>query len=35
MKHWHRLPMKVVESPPLEVFRKCEDVAQRDMVGMG
>ena len=32
MKHWHRLPRAVVESPSLEVFRKCGDVALRDVV---
>lgn len=29
MKHWHRLPMKVVESPPLEVFKNRGDIALR------
>ena len=32
MRQWHRLPREVVESPPLEVFKKHSDVVLRNTV---
>jgi len=32
VKHWNRLLRKVVESPSLEIFKRCAYVALRDMV---
>jgi len=29
---WHRLPRMMVKSPSLEVFKKCGDMALRDVV---
>ncbi|KFZ69274.1 hypothetical protein N338_05855, partial [Podiceps cristatus] len=31
-KHWNRLPGEVVNSPSLEVFKRCVDVALKDVV---
>ena len=32
MRHWHRFPRDVVESPSLEVFKERIGVALRDVV---
>jgi len=32
VRHWTRMPRAVVESPSLEGFKKCVDVALRDVV---
>lgn len=32
VKHWNRLSLAVFESPSLEIFKMCVDVALRDVV---
>jgi len=32
VKHWNRQPREVVESPSLEVFKRCVYVALKDIV---
>ena len=32
VRHWDRMPMEVVESPSLEIFKKYLDIVLRNMV---
>ena len=32
VRHWNKLPRELMESPSLEMFRKCVDMALRYMV---
>ena len=32
VRYWNKLPREVVDSPAMEVFKKCGDMALKDMV---
>ena len=31
-EHWHRLPREVVESPSLEIFKRCMDMVPGNLI---